>query len=89
MHKYTVLNLLFLISFILFFWSTYSYYSSKKNLKIKDYNRNNINEIINKKILNLPMLNNDTNNVIEFNNSLSNEIKNKKMRSFWNLLKSK
>jgi hypothetical protein len=89
MYKYKVLNLLFIIFFILFFWSTYNYYSSKKNLKFKDYNRNNINEIINKKILNLPVLNNDTNNVIEFNNSLSNEIKNKKTRSFWNLLKSK
>ena len=42
----------------------------------------------NKKISNLPVLGNDTNNVIEFNNTITSEIKNKKSRSFWNLLKS-
>ena len=40
------------------------------------------------KISNLPILKNDTDNVIEFNEGFSNEIKNDKPRSFWNLLKS-
>ena len=57
------------------------------NIETKDFNRNNINEIINNKISNLPILNNDTNNVIEFNDGFSNEIKNDKSRSFWNLLR--
>ena len=48
---------------------------------------NNINEIINKKIKNLPILENDTDNVIEFNDGFSNKIKDQKPRSFWNLLK--
>ena len=41
------------------------------------------------KTLNLPTLKNDTNSVIEFNDGFSNQIKNDKPRSFWNLLKFK
>ena len=75
---------------ILFFlFSTYNYYSSNINFKVKDFNRNNIDKIINEKISNLPILTNNTNNVIKFNNSLSEKIINNKPRSFWNLLKSK
>jgi len=83
------INILFLFLTILFFWSTYNYYSSNKNLNIKKYNLNNINQIISKKASNLPVLSNDTNDVIEFNNSISSEVNNAKPRSFWNLLKLK
>lgn len=84
-----VLNILFTILILIFFWKTYKYYSSSKHYTIKEFNRNNIDKIINEKTLNLPVLNNDTNNVIEFNNSIANEIENNKSRSFWNLLKFK
>ena len=57
-------------------------------MNAKEFNRKNINQIIKLKNSNLPILNNDTNNVIEFNDGYSNEIKNEKPRSFWNLLKS-
>ena len=78
----------FLIALVLFFFfNIYSFYSSNKNLELKEFNRNNIDQIINTKISNLPILKNDTNNVIEFNDGFSNEIKNDKPRSFWNLLK--
>ena len=83
-----LINIFFLLIVLVFFLLTYNYYSSKKNLEAKDFNRNNIDEIINKKITNLPVLKNDTNNVIEFNDGISSEIKNDKPRSFWNLLKS-
>ena len=83
-----VINFLFLLLIFIFFILTYRYYSSNKNIEAKDFNRSNINEIINKKVSNLPILNNDTSNVIEFNDGFSNEIKNDKPRSFWNLLKS-
>ena len=80
----------FLIALVLFFFfNIYSFYSSNKNLELKEFNRNNIDQIINTKISNLPILKNDTNNVIEFNDGFSNEIKNDKPRSFWNLLKFK
>mgnify|MGYP001249480501 CR=1 FL=1 len=78
-----------LVSLILtFFLSTYKYYSSNKNLKNKEFNRNNIDQIINEKISNLPVLTNDTDNIIQFNNSISDKINNEKTRSFWDLLKS-
>ena len=84
-----VINIFFILIVSIFFFITYKYYSSNKNIKIKDFNRNNIDEIINTKISNLPILDNDTNNFIEYNDGFSNEIKNEKSRSFWNLLKSK
>jgi len=85
---YKLLNIFLLILILIFIWSTFKFYSSKKNFNNKDFNRNNIEKIINKKISNLPILENDTNNVIEFNNSISNKINKDKPRSFWNLLKS-
>ena len=87
MHK--IFNILFASLILTFFWCTYLYYSSNKNLKVKEFNRSNIDQIIKEKISNLPVLTNDTANIIEFNNSISEEINNDKPRSFWNLLKSK
>ena len=77
------------ILILFFFINIYNFYSSNKNLETKEFNRNNIDQIINKKISNLPILKNDTDNVIEFNDGFSNEIQNNKPRSFWNLLKFK
>ena len=82
-----ILSIFFLILIIIFFGSTFKYYSSNKNIKNKEFNRNNIDQILNDKISNLPILKNDTNNVIEFNDGFSNEIQNDKPRSFWKLLK--
>ena len=82
-----LLNIFVLIIIVIFFLNTYKYYSSNKNIDAKNYNRNNINEIINSKINDLPVLKNDTDNVIEFNDGYSNQINNEKPRSFWNLLK--
>ena len=83
-----ILRIVFLFLIIIFFGSTYKYYSSNKNIKNKEFNRKNIEEILNDKISNLPILNNDTDNVIEFNDGFSNEIKKDKPRIFWKLLKS-
>tara|TARA_B100001063_G_C16374922_1_gene362550 strand:+ start:21 stop:284 length:264 start_codon:yes stop_codon:yes gene_type:complete len=83
-----VINFLFLLLVLIFFSLTYRYYSSNKNIEAKDFNRNNIDEIINTKVFNLPVLNNDTSNVIEFNDGYTKEIKNEKPRGFWNLLKT-
>ena len=83
------LNLLLIIMIFVFFFNTYKFYSSNINLKVIDFNRKNLNQIINEKINNIPVLSDDTNNVIIFNNSLTNDIKNDKPRSFWDLLNSK
>ena len=71
-------------------FSVFKYYTSSKNIVSKDYNRSNIDQILKEKISNLPVLKNDTNNVIVFNDSFENEMnEGKKKRSFWELLKSK
>ena len=84
-----IFDIFFGILILIFFFNIYTFYSSNKNLESKEFNRSNIDQIINKKILNLPILKNDTNDIIEFNDGFSNEIKNDKPRSFWNLLKFK
>ena len=84
-----VINIFSLVLVLIFFLLIFKHYSSQKNIETRDFNRNNIDEIINMKISNLPILQNDTNNVIQFNDGLSNEIKNDKPRSFWNLIKTK
>ena len=82
-----LINMFFLLLILTFFITTFRFYSSEKNIDIKNFNRNNINEIVNSKISSLPILENDTNNVIEFNDGFSNKTKDDKSRSFWNLLK--
>jgi len=84
-----IFDIFLLILILIFFFNIYSFYSSNKNLESKEFNRSNIDEIINSKISNLPILKNNTDKVIEFNDSFSNEIKNDKSRNFWNLLKFK
>ena len=84
MHKiFNISLILLIISFVIFI---YQYYSSSKNIKAKYYNRENIDIILKDKIKDLPVLKNDTDNVVEFNNSFQTEIKNEKKRSFWDLL---
>ncbi len=87
MHR--IINLLFVIIIILFFYNIYDYYSSNKNIKNVNLKRSNIEAILKEKTSNLKILENDTNNVIEFNSSFSDEIKKDESRNFWNLLKNK
>ena len=84
-----VTNFFFLLIFIIFFSITFKYYSSNKNIEAKNHNRKNINKIINTKILNLPILKNDTDNIIKFNDVFLNNSKDDKPRGFWNLIRSK
>ena len=86
---FKIFNLFVLILIILFFFNVYSYYSSDKNIKKISLNRSNIEKILSEQVQNLLILENDTNNILEFNSSFSEEIKNNEPRSFWNLLKYK
>ena len=84
---FRIINFFFIIIIFIFFFNVFKYYSSNKNIKNININRTNIEAITKNKITNIPVLENDTNNVIEFNSSFSEEIKNDKSRSFWDLLK--
>ena len=86
---YKIINLFFVVLIFLFFFNIYNYYSSNKNIKNINLKRLNIEKILKNKTLNLPVLKNDTNNVIEFNSSFSDDIKSDEQRNFWNLLKIK
>ncbi len=81
-------NTVIFLIFIIFFVIIFKYYSSSKNMNEKNLNRLNINDIIKEKISDLPVLLNDTDNIIEFNNSLV-DTTNEKKRSFWELIKDK
>tara|TARA_B100000035_G_scaffold234509_1_gene202795 strand:+ start:594 stop:857 length:264 start_codon:yes stop_codon:yes gene_type:complete len=83
-----IFNFVMFLLIIIFILSIYNYYSSNKNLDAKNYNRKNIDQILKEKIVDLPVLKNDTNNVIEFNNSLKDDIEENKKRKFWDLLKN-
>ena len=71
---------------IFFILKVFSFYTSNKNISLKNYNRSNIDLILKEKIKDLPSLANDTNNIIEFNDSFDEEDNNDKKRSFWELL---
>ena len=74
---------------IFFIFKVFSFYSSNKNISFKNYNRSNIDLILQEKIKDLPSLANDTSNIIEFNDSFDEEVDSDKKRSFWELLNKK
>ena len=84
-----IFNIIMFLIIIIFILSIYNYYSSNKNVDAKNYNRENIDQILKEKIIDLPVLKNDTNNVIEFNNSIKNDIEENKKRNFWDLINKK
>ena len=86
---YKFLNIFIFLLIFIFFFSIYKYYSSSKNIYNKNFNRTNIDEILKEKITGIPILTNDTNNVIEFNDTFEEDINLNKKRSFWDLLKNK
>ena len=73
-----------LIVSIIFFYNTIDFYKSEKNVKNIIDKRKNFNEM--NSILNtdLPILRNDTDNVIKFNSGFEEE-KFEKKRFFWGL----
>ena len=83
---FKIINILMSLLVIFFIFKVFSFYSSNKNISFKNYNRSNIDLILKEKIKDLPSLANDTNNIIEFNDSFDEEFNSDKKRSFWELL---
>ena len=79
----SVLIFLFTISFL--FLVTNTYFSNNQQIMIKK-NREKILQTIQNKINGLPILVNDTENVIEYNSGFD-EDKNNIKRNFWKLFK--
>ena len=83
---FKIINILMSLLVFFFIVGVSNFYLSNKNISLKDYNRSNIELILKEKIRDLPILANDTNNIIEFNDSFDEEKNNEKKRSFWELL---
>ena len=83
---YKLVNIIIFLFVVLFILSVFKYYLSNKNIQSTKLNRLNIDSILQEKINKLPVLANDTNNVIVFNDSLNEQMKDEKKRSFWDLL---
>ncbi len=80
---FSILQFLLIIFFI--FYINYYYFSDTNIDKIYK-NRLNLSLNLTKNAGELPLLNNDTNNIIEYQN-IDESMKKIKKRSFWNLLK--
>ena len=81
-------NTFFLISFFIFIIFLINYYFSDENIKQINKSRFNYLDELNKHILDLPLLKNDTNNIIEYKNDIENNKKKKKYNLFWKLIEN-
>tara|TARA_X000001036_G_C20538818_1_gene749374 strand:- start:481 stop:741 length:261 start_codon:yes stop_codon:yes gene_type:complete len=82
-----LVKLLIFIFILSFFITVFNFYFSEKNINLLKKNRNNIEIKLSENISNLPVLENDTNYIIEFNSGFNNTNKNSFKRNFWELLK--
>ena len=78
--------LLFIIIISLFLFFTGKYYFSDENIKKSYRSQKNIDEKIKTYTKNLPILKNDTNNIIEY--VKQSDKKKKKKFNFWKLLEN-
>ena len=77
--------LIFFFSILFSYLVITTYISDKEKINFKK-NRESLSKIIENNIIGLPVLINDTNNVIEFNSGFEDD-KNKEKRNFWKLFK--
>ena len=79
-------NFLFFLIVLGFFFKILEFYNSNVYIDRIIANRGNIEKLILEKNPKIPILKNDTDNVIEFNSGFQNEEK-KLKRKFWDLFK--
>tara|TARA_B100000401_G_C52296342_1_gene480485 strand:- start:46 stop:306 length:261 start_codon:yes stop_codon:yes gene_type:complete len=79
-----LVSVLIVFSFFIF---SFNYYISDRNVNTVKNNRENLESKILENTSALPLLPNDTSNVIEFNSGFENSNKKNFKRSFWELFK--
>tara|TARA_Y100000816_G_scaffold29473_1_gene18830 strand:+ start:4132 stop:4392 length:261 start_codon:yes stop_codon:yes gene_type:complete len=82
-----ILKFFITIFILLFFLIVFNYYFSDKNKDLVINNRSNIDKNMFKNVSELPVLYNDTNNVIEFNSGFDDSNNRNFKRNFWDLFK--
>jgi len=78
-------NLFYLILFLVFIFLIVKYYFSDQHIKLTNKSRSSYSVSINSENHNLPLLENDTNNIIIYKNGLE-EFKKKRKKRFWEKL---
>tara|TARA_Y100000590_G_C15739875_1_gene1019871 strand:- start:2242 stop:2514 length:273 start_codon:yes stop_codon:yes gene_type:complete len=80
-----ITNILVLIFFFIFLFLISNHYFSEKNIILTSKSRSSYAININKHNKNLPVLKNDTNNIITYQNGIE-EFKKKRKKRFWEKL---
>ena len=81
--KYVV----YLLTIFFFIFFVIKFYLSENNIKWSNKVILQYQNILDKKFINLPIIKDDTSDIIEYTNEIE-EFKNKKQRKFWKLLKT-
>ena len=79
-------NIFYLLLFFVFITLTISFYFSDQNIKETNKSRSIYAVKLNYNTQNLPLLKNDTNNIIEYKNDVEVYKKKKKNYKFWSLI---
>ena len=81
--KYVV----YLLTIFFFIFFVIKFYLSENNIKWSNKVMLQYQNVLDKKFISLPIIKDDTNDIIEYTNEIE-EFKNKKQRKFWDLLKT-
>ena len=81
--KYVV----YLLTIFFFIFFVIKFYLSENNIKWSNRVILQYQNILDKKFINLPIIKDDTNDIIEYTSEIE-DFKNKKQRKFWDLLKT-
>ena len=81
--KYVV----YLLTIFFFTFFVIKFYFSENNIKWSNKVILQHKNILDKKFINLPIIKDDTNDIIEYTSEIE-DFKNKKQRKFWDLLKT-
>ena len=77
----------YIVSFFIFIISITSFYFSDQNIRETNKSRSFYSVKINKDTKKLPLLKNDTNDIIEYRNDIEVYKKKKKYYKFWDLIR--
>ena len=79
--------LVYLLTIFFFIFFVIKFYFSENNIKWNNKVILQYHNIFDKKFISLPIIKDDTNDIIEYTSEIE-DFKNKKQRKFWDLLKT-
>ena len=81
-----ITNIIYLLSFCIFIFLTSNFYFSEYNIKKINKSRSSYINLSDRSFKNIPLLKNDTKDVVEYKDDIEIYKKNKKNYIFWNLI---